>query len=89
MKLIKITDTEGKLIAAINPDHIISAVPSREGYLSVYTHAGAYEVQQCQFEKAMEGTGGELSRINNTMGRLITALDRLTIHIPTSIRMHL
>lgn len=89
MKLIKFTGSDGKLIAAVNPEHIISAVPSRDGYLTIHTHAGAYEVPEEQMEKITEHTDDELTRINASIGRLITALDRLTVHIPSSIRMHL
>lgn len=89
MKLIRFTGGDGKLIAAVNPEHIISATPSRDGYLSVHTCAGTYEVPQEQFERSMTSSEDELSRMNGSIARLITALERLTVHIPASIRMHL
>ena len=89
MELIQFTDSDGKLIAAINPEQIISVIPSSEGQVKISTQNGDFDVPHEQFEKKCQHSEDELSRLNMNITRLITALERLSIHIPTSIRMHL
>ena len=91
MKLIILEDNQ-----RINADMIESYRPSAKDPNKTvidFARTGAQlvvDVPAEQLDKHIKDTGEHnVSQLTSVVRRLIESLDRLTVHIPTSIRMHM
>ena len=82
-------NADGTLLCIINLDTVTSAEPAGDDILLVHAGDREYRVGRAEFEKAGSETATDISTICSTVNRLTLAMERLTVHIPTSIRMHL
>lgn len=89
MNFIKCTDGGGEGEYYVNLDIIQTVRINRENNTAILkTNCMDYLTDIPTFEKAM-AKKDMLESVSPVVQRLITALDRLTIRIPTSIRLHL
>lgn len=92
MGLITVKNANGGLECMVNTDAIASVIPSSssEDVLTIKTLDGdTVNVNKGRFEAALAGQDSPLREFRSKIDRLIQALDRMTIHFPTSIRMHM
>lgn len=82
-------NADGTLLCIINLDTVTSAEPAGDDILLVHADDREYRVGRAEFEKAISEKDSDISTICSTVNRLTLAMERLTVHIPTSIRMHL
>lgn len=82
-------NADGTLLCIINLDAVTSAEPAGDDMLLVHAGDREYRVGRTEFEKAISEKDSDISTICSTVNRLTLAMERLTVHIPTSIRMHL
>ena len=80
---------DGMLLCIINLDAVTSAKPAGDDMLLVHAGDSDYRVGRAEFEKAISEKDSDISTICSAVNRLTLAMERLTVHIPTSIRMHL
>ncbi len=81
------TNDDGSLLAFVNMDTVVYAEPSGKDKVILHSEEREIQVKRSEFEKASRSRGGE--DIPNLINRLIQSLDRLSIRIPTSIKLHL
>lgn len=92
MAFITLKNAEGKLDCMVNLSAIVFATPSScsEDIITLHTIDGStLDVDREQFERVLAGQGAPSKELSSKLERLIQALDRMTVHFPTSIRMHL
>ena len=89
MNYVKFTHPDGSTHVWVNLEAVHAVNPSGEGKVTVHTPTFTVEVDRGQFEKAVSRESLELPAIGSLVTRLIQALDRLSVRIPTSIRLHL
>lgn len=82
-------NADGTLLCIINIESVTSAEPIDEEMLLVHTGEREYRISRKEFEKSISGNDSEFSTVCSAVNRLTQAVERLTIHIPTSIRMHM
>ena len=82
-------NADGTLLCIINLDTVTSAEPAGDDILLVHAGDREYRVGRAEFEKAISEKDSDISTICSTVNRLTLAMERLTVHIPTSIRLHL
>ena len=82
-------NADGTLLCIINLDTVTSAEPAGDDILLVHAGDREYRVGREELEKAISEKDSDISTICSTVNRLTLAMERLTVHIPTSIRMHL
>lgn len=80
---------DGSIDCIINMDSIIAATPSEEGKLLVHADGRSFQVDERQFMEAIEQKQSPAKEFGVKIERLIQAMDRMTVHFPTSIRMHM
>lgn len=78
----------------INTDTIECLTPAENGICNIHYKKGTCEViSQEEFDKITQILSVEdekqIKELTSVITRLITAIDRLGIRIPTSIRMHM
>lgn len=89
MNFIKCTDGGGEGEYYVNLDMIQAVRINRENKTAILkTNCMDYLTDIPTFEKAI-AKKDMIDGFSTILQRLVTALDRLTIHIPTSIRLHL
>lgn len=83
---------DGEKTVIVNLDHVRSASPD-EGLntVSLRDAQGGFicSVDKDQFIKATDRKDDTADRLCAAVNRLVTSLDRLAAHIPSSVRMHL
>jgi len=83
---------DGEKTVIVNLDHVRSASPD-EGLntVSLRDAQGGFicSVDKDQFIKATGRKDDPADRLCSVMNRLITSLDRLGAHMPSSIRVHM
>ena len=89
MNYHKFTGPDGQVSAWVNLDAVYLATPSKDDKIILHTPSFTVEVDRGQFEKAVSRESPEMPAIGSLVTRLIQALDRLSVRIPTSIRLHL
>lgn len=90
MNIVKFTLADGSTDCYVNLDAVIAAKPSEDGKrINIHTAGMSLSVDREQFEKAVAPKGNPGADICSAVSRLIQAMDRMTVHFPTSIRMHL
>lgn len=89
MNYVKFTHPDGSTHVWVNLDAVHAVNPSGEGKVTVHTPTFTVEVDREQFEKAIKGIPESNSVISAAVSRLVLALDRLAIRVPSSIRLHL
>lgn len=82
-------NADGTLLCIINLETVTSAEPIDEETLLVHAGGREYRISRKEFEKAISEKDSEFSTVCSVVNRLTQAVERLTIHIPTSIRMHM
>lgn len=82
-------NADGTLLCIINLESVTSAEPIDEETLLVHSGGREYRISRKEFEKSISVKDSEFSTICSAVNRLTQAVERLTIHIPTSIRMHM
>lgn len=88
MNIVKFTLPDGGTDCYINLDAVVAAKPAEDGKVNIHTNNLSIVVDARQFENAINSTS-ETSALTSVLKRLIEAMDRMTVHFPTSIRMHL
>lgn len=89
MNIVKFTLADGSTDCYVNLDAVIAAKPAEEGKMFLHTSNMSIAVNAEQFEKAIASKTDKHSELCGCVNRLIQAMDRMTVHFPTSIRMHL
>jgi len=90
MNIVKFTHSDGSLDCYVNLDAIVAAKPSEDGKkINIHTANMSLAVDCEQFEKAVSKKDSPFSDLCSSINRLIQAMDRMAVHFPTSIRMHL
>ncbi len=90
MNFQKFYDASGKLESIVNLDAVTTAEPSEDGRLLLHAGDETVSVDSEQFEKAVAADRDHPAElIAQSANRLVQALDRLGVRIPTSIRMHM
>lgn len=90
MRFQKFTDGEGQLDCIVNMDAVVAARPSEDGKrMILHTEHMSLSVDRTQFEEAISAKDGRMAELSSLVSRLIQAMDRMTLHFPTSIRMHM
>ena len=72
----------------MNFKRFIAAKPSGDGKMTLHTPSMSVEVDAKQFEQAVGRTSAE-EQLPSLVVRLTQALDRLSVRIPSSIRLHM
>lgn len=88
MNFKRFTLPDGSTDCFVNLDQVIAAKPSGDGKMTLYTPSMSMEVDAKQFEQAVGRTGAE-EQLPSLVVRLTQALDRLSVRIPSSIRLHM
>lgn len=89
MNYCKFTNPDGTTECFVNLDAVIAATPSGEDRINLIGGSLSIQVDAAQFEKAVSKKDSPEDRLGPLVGRLIQALDRLSVRIPTSIRLHM
>ena len=89
MNIVKFKLLDGSTDCYVNLDAVVAAKPAEDGKVILHMNNLSLTVEQEQFEKAISEKDGTVSAFNSIVNRLIQAMDRMTVHFPTSIRMHL
>ena len=84
----KFTNPDGSTKAWVNLDAAL-AVTSSEDKVIVITPSGTVQVDAAQFEAAVKSHQQDEKDTRPVLSRLSQSIDRLTVRIPTSIRLHM
>ena len=88
MNYKRFTRKDGTLDCYVNLDQVIAAYPSENGEsMTLQTPSAAVTVDAGQFEKAIAEQPADA--LHTIVGRLIQAIEKLSVRIPTSIRLHI
>lgn len=89
MKIIKIDSADGRCTYSVNMDNVLYAESSEEGITVIHLPGSDLQVKTDAYERAVEEPTEVKENIGAHITRLIQAMDRMTVHFPTSVRMHL
>jgi len=89
MNIVKFKLPDGSTDCYVNLDAVVAAKPAENGKVTLHTSNLSLTVEKEQFEKAISQKDVTITEINSIVNRLIQAMDRMTVHFPTSIRMHM
>ena len=89
MNYQRFTNPDGSTNCWVNLDAVIAARPAADGKVVLQSASLSVEVDALQFEEALKKTGQNQRDMSSIINRLIQAIDRLGVRIPTSIRMHM
>lgn len=89
MNIVKFKLSDGSTDCYVNLDAVVAAKPTEDGKIILHTSNLSLTVDGKQFEKAISEKDGTISSFASIVNRLVQAMDRMTVHFPTSIRMHL
>lgn len=89
MKYQRFTNPDGSTCCWVNLDAVLAARPTEDGKVVLQSASLSVEVDALQFEEALKKTGQNQRDMSAVINRLIQAIDRLSVRIPTSIRMHM
>lgn len=80
---------DGSEYCTVNLDRLDIATPVSDDKVMLQVGGLSVTVSTEEFKTAMAGKDSSLKEFSSLVGRLIQAMDRMTMHFPTSIRMHL
>lgn len=89
MRFQKFFDGQGRLDCIVNLDAVVAAKPGEDGKMHLHTQNMSIAVDAEQFEKAVADKDDRAHAVILAVNRLVQAMDRLAVRIPTSIRMHM
>lgn len=89
MNYQRFTNPDGSTNCWVNLDAVFAARPAADGKVLLQSSSLSVEVDALQFEEALKKTGQNQRDMSSIINRLIQAIDRLGVRIPTSIRMHM
>jgi len=89
MNIVQFKDTKGNVDKYVNLEKVESATPYGKDQVLLKTPTGSFAVDRKQFEDAIEKKNNDIDKLVSISRRLIEAIDRLSLRIPTSIRMHM
>lgn len=88
MNYYRFYKSSGELDCIVNMEQVQSITPKGDGTMRLHMAGHTLDVQDIQLEKALS-SADRTDSMSNAVSRLIQAMDRMTVHFPTSIRMHL
>ena len=89
MNFQRFTLPDGTTDCFVNLDQIIAAKPNDNGTVNLHTAFMTVTVDAKQFEDALAKADSSKDAMPGLLSRLIQALDRLSVRIPSSIRLHI
>lgn len=89
MNYHRFTNPDGSTYCWVNLEAVLAARPTEDGKVVLQSASLSVEVDALQFEEALKKTGQNQRDMFSIINRLIQAIDRLSVRIPTSIRMHM
>ena len=89
MNFKKFTLADGTTDCFVNLDQVIVAKPDENGTTILQTPFMAVTVDSRQFEETISKTEASTPPVTGCFNRLIQAIDRLSVRIPSSIRLHM
>ena len=89
MNIKRFTHPNGTTECFVNLDQIVAAKPAEDGRLILQGPEVDISVDAAQFEEAISKGDSHPETLIPVMNRLILALERLSVRIPTTIRMHM
>ena len=89
MNYHRFTNPDGSTCCWVNLDAVIAVRPAEDGKVILQSASLSVEVDALQFEEVLKKTGQNQRDMSSIINRLIQAIDRLSVRIPTSIRMHM
>ena len=89
MTIHKFTNPDGSAHVWVNLEAIVAVTPTEDGKVIIITSFGTFKVDAAQYEAAMSKKDTVEDRHASIVNRLVQALDRLAVRIPTSIRLHM
>ena len=88
MNYFKFTNPDGTTDCFVNLDAFCSAKPGDEGKIILQSPEKSLSVDAKQFEAAIARREAA-DAYSGILNRLIQAIERLTVRIPSSIRLHM
>ncbi len=88
MNYCKFTNPDGTTDCFVNLDAFCSAKPGDEGKIILQSPEKSLSVDAKQFEAAIARREAA-DAYSGILNRLIQAIERLTVRIPSSIRLHM
>ena len=88
MNFKRFTLPDGTTDCFVNLDQIVAAKPAAGGKVSLHSPSMTVEVDARQFEEAVSEKASKTDSVTPMVNRLIQSIDRLSVRIPSSIRLH-
>ena len=89
MNYYQFTNPDGSTQIWVNLEAVHAANPSKEGRVTLHTPTFTIDVDEKQFKEAIKGSAERKADYSSVLSRLTQALDRLSVRIPSSIRLHM
>jgi hypothetical protein len=89
MNIVQFKDTKGNVDKYVNLEKVESATPYGKDQVMLKTPTSSFAVDKKQFEEAISKKSDDIDKLTAISRNIINALDRLSVHIPTSIRLHM
>lgn len=89
MNYQRFTNPDGSTCCWVNLDAVFAARPTEDGKVLLQSSSLSVVVDSSQFEEALKKAGQNQRDTSSVLVRLIQAIDRLGVRIPTSIRLHM
>lgn len=86
---MKINSADGRCTYSVNMDIVLYTESSEDGITVIHLPGSDLKVKTDSYERAVEELNEVKENIGALITRLIQAMDRMTVHFPTSVRMHL
>lgn len=80
---------DGSEYCTVNMDRLDIATPVSDTKTMLQVGGLSVTVSTEEFRKAVSVKKDKMNEVTSIVNRLIQAMDRMTLHFPTSIRMHL
>lgn len=87
--MMKINSADGRCTYSVNMGTILYAETAEDGTTIVHFTGHDIQVNTESFNRAVKEATEGAEHLGPHITRLIQAMDRMTIHFPTSVRMHL
>ena len=89
MNFKRFTRPDGTTDCFVNLDQIIAAKPCDDGNISLHTPFMSVTVDAKQFEDAVAKTESTKDSMPGLLSRLTQAIDRLSVRIPSSVKLRI
>lgn len=80
---------DGSEYCTVNMERLDIVTPVSEGKIMLHVGGLSVTVSAEEFRKAVSAGDPRMGECQSLVNRLVQAMDRMTVHFPTSIRMHL